>query len=60
MFVNRLEQIEQSCGSFGQTVSEEKILKKITHQKPSVFVIYRRRKFVFAIRLGSIQTSMKV
>jgi hypothetical protein len=23
MFVNRLEQIEQSCGSFGQTVSEE-------------------------------------
>ena len=23
----------------------------------SVFVIYRRRKFVFAIRLGSIQTS---
>jgi hypothetical protein len=33
MVVNRLEQIEQSCGSFGQTVSEEKILKKITHQK---------------------------
>jgi hypothetical protein len=33
MFVNRLEQIEQSCGSFGQTVSEEKILKKITHQR---------------------------
>jgi hypothetical protein len=27
------ENKEQSCGSFGQTVSEEKILKKITHQK---------------------------
>jgi hypothetical protein len=32
-------------------------LSKVAAVNTSVFVIYRRRKFVFAIRLGSIQTS---